>query len=244
MGNTSTDVEKTPCCAQENDRRRKHLHGRGEDSARTQAVVAIEETPPRTWRRPSLKEWLPLTGGNTSTDVEKTHCRQSPNCAARKHLHGRGEDSPKTISSTPRLETPPRTWRRPKLMPEPLRSFRNTSTDVEKTKVPQVSYLPFEKHLHGRGEDASRVVLPWTTTETPPRTWRRPLPDFVPLLTCRNTSTDVEKTYLVFSGNRVWEKHLHGRGEDPIHRTTGTHQLETPPRTWRRQQDLALSHFS
>ena len=93
VGNTSTDVEKTLFPCQAGQRRRKHLHGRGEDPDVLPQVKRMEETPPRTWRRPKKWQELQPESRNTSTDVEKTNPRTPEGRPDRKHLHGRGEDS-------------------------------------------------------------------------------------------------------------------------------------------------------
>ena len=49
---------------------------------------------------------------NTSTDVEKTVGQKEFSVGFRKHLHGRGEDFFLIICEYPKVETPPRTWRR------------------------------------------------------------------------------------------------------------------------------------
>ena len=56
----------------------------------------------------------------------------------------------------------------------------------------------------------------------------------------RNTSTDVEKTAHAEKRALRFQKHLHGRGEDVVNSRMTLVFGETPPRTWRRQQDLAL----
>ena len=85
--------------------------------------------------------------------------------------------------------------------------------------------------------------------ETPPRTWRRPI--FVSNLdvSIRNTSTYVEKTFIIISFTNGFEKHLHVRGEDSRLADKIPFGLETPPRTWRRlahaQEDpLAVGNTS
>ena len=71
----------------------------------------------------------------------------------RKHLHGRGEDIRIAAVSVRYLETPPRTWRRPRWADIDRERARNTSTDVEKTNDDSTAGFEVEKHLHGRGED-------------------------------------------------------------------------------------------
>ena len=126
-----------------------------------------------------------------------------------------------------------------------FRGFGNTSTDVEKTHL-NSSALPLtQKHLHGRGEDNEQPDGGQIPSETPPRTWRRPLRQQPAHRSSGNTSTDVEKTSGVpEKGRRAW-KHLHGRGED-WQRMAERYQLsETPPRTWRRPDKIkALSDKS
>ena len=70
--NTSTDVEKTRDRSDQPRRRRKHLHGRGEDQCPAHASVSAQETPPRTWRRRERNLMSANAERNTSTDVEKT----------------------------------------------------------------------------------------------------------------------------------------------------------------------------
>ena len=113
LGNTSTDVEKTPSEDRQRPASRKHLHGRGEDSCPVSKLLPWPETPPRTWRRLGIFRQWRLGRGNTSTDVEKTDTYMMLSVCSKKHLHGRGED--------------------PAPNAELQAIFRNTSTDVEKT---------------------------------------------------------------------------------------------------------------
>ena len=172
----------------------KHLHGRGEDEASSSEKPKNWETPPRTWRR--LLHQVGIAPGvrNTSTDVEKTYLPAAGCPSSRKHLHGRGEDPVQVLTG--------------------LEARGNTSTDVEKTHSASSHHGTIRKHLHGRGEDRSprRHLSP--SSETPPRTWRRP-----GQRTCRSSP--------------AW-KHLHGRGEDFLIQVVCALEPETPPRTWRR----------
>ena len=133
----------------------KHLHGRGEDSLIPPRVGFALETPPWTWRRPSPVPRIPITRGNTSTDVEKTtaNCqaarasletpprtwrRPSSRCSRPAQSRNTSTDVEKTLAATTvgnyALETPPRTWRRQLPREQALAVARNTSTDVEKTR--------------------------------------------------------------------------------------------------------------
>ncbi len=174
--NTSTDVEKTTKRWPKPQGRRKHLHGRGEDSWRSATSVAVMETPPWTWRRRMQPFRRGRTLRNTSTDVEKTDQDARTEGAGGKHLHGRGEDRFRINQVADNGETPPRTWRRLNSNEEP--DFYG------------------QKHLHGRGEDWLSRALCGISLETPPRTWRRRLFAQMGKYRPRNTSTDVEKTAL------------------------------------------------
>ena len=112
VGNTSTDVEKTPSSKAGKTPAEKHLHGRGEDNTTHSFLQPASETPPRTWRR-QLRCVISLSFvGNTSTDVEKTFSSCSGSNSGKKHLHGRGEDQSRGQVQLVSEETPPRTWRR------------------------------------------------------------------------------------------------------------------------------------
>ena len=151
--NTSTDVEKTRHVKFSRFLRKKHLHGRGEDSDRSRDTAVAAETPPRTWRR--LRRAFRFSGivGNTSTDVEKTELCQPVRPHIWKHLHGRGEDIKRSPPQDVDRETPPRTWRRLRRRNDVYLRGRNTSTDVEKTSASGGFCSSLWKHLHGRGED-------------------------------------------------------------------------------------------
>ena len=195
------------------------------------------ETPPRTWRRLIQQTEDAINDRNTSTDVEKTNHAVLRRPRREKHLHGRGEDHLAAENRADRVgntstdvektvkakvcadmypETPPRTWRRRIILFPCVLFRRNTSTDVEKTAFDQQSVRQIEKHLHGRGEDISVLLMVLSYGETPPRTWRRLDLSVDLLFDCRNTSTDVEKTNSWTLESRSLWKHLHGRGEDDM----------------------------
>ena len=140
------------------------------------------------------------------------------------------------------METPPRTWRRPRGFDPCNVGSRNTSTDVEKTSGSCWRRSPRRKHLHGRGEDLDTTVDGNSLIETPPRTRRRPVRRRQIVEVFGNTSTDVEKTLSLFPQRITLKKHLHGRGEDPVVSGHTFPLWETPPRTWRRQGPLFYSY--
>ena len=178
----------------------------------------MAETPPRTWRRPPFGARLRRLLRNTSTNVEKTSPPLRRDCGRRKHLHGRGEELVQGQHQACLLETPPRTWRRRSGISEITSGFGNTSTDVEKTWCAFCIASFWRKHLHGRGEDwNAHMISPFSSG---------------------NTSTDVEKTFASDNLDTLTEKHLHGRGEDFRGRRKDQVLRETPPRTWRRPQNV------
>ena len=146
--------------------------------------------------------------------MEKTRRKGRAPGLPQKHLHGRGEDAKRQKAGVSGVETPPRTWRRHPFFFVPYVKFRNTSTDVEKTRRGHCAAKQAKKHLHGRGEDLIVVIKICRSQETPPRTWRRLLRRGSADVSCGNTSTDVEKTTLRTSSQIAYKKHLHGRGED------------------------------
>ncbi len=99
--NTSTCVEKTPILHNDRGKIRKHLHVRGEDPLQTTWALCMAETPPRAWRRRNHHSQTRNKGGNTSTCVEKTGQWRSPDAAAKKHLHVRGEDTNILLKNRP-----------------------------------------------------------------------------------------------------------------------------------------------
>ena len=195
----------------------------------------MSETPPRTWRRLISHLSLLVRCGNTSTDVEKTSLGGSVPVVGGKHLHGRGEDKQTNCGKWLAPETPPRTWRRRACKEPTLLWLRNTSTDVEKTEVSFSHVVSLWKHLHGRGEDSLLIATLARLRETPPRTWRRRPRSKPPPDPQGNTSTDVEKTKERPQQCGLFQKHLHGRGEDRTTTASRRQLLETPPRTWRRR---------
>jgi len=108
--------------------------------------------------------------------VEKTNQQKRNGAFLWKHLHGRGEDQQRGIGYALHGETPPRAWRRLTDINLLIDVHRNTSTGVEKTPSTAVATRYAWKHLHGRGEDLLGVILTTEGWETPPRAWRRHLP--------------------------------------------------------------------
>ena len=120
----------------------------------------------------------------------------------------------------------------------------NTSTDVEKTHTRHKRNSEFQKHLHGRREDKTMTESKDNALETPPRTWRRLRHRFESVRREGNTSTDVEKTFTKTVNPFPFGKHLHGRGEDHTLLPGARFHIETPPRTWRRPQDVVVEAVS
>ena len=169
------------------------------------------------------------------TGVGKTHPPLSRCKAGRKHPHGRGEDTPKSVSKRYLMETPPRAWGRRGSSLEPAVRVRNTPTGVGKTQSMADTDGLSEKHPHGRGEDDGEWRMTRLREETPPRAWGRRGSSRCLSLRHRNTPTGVGKTQAKPLLCQFSKKHPHGRGEDSVGNWPLTLATETPPRAWGRR---------
>ena len=151
-------------------------------------------------------------------------------------------------------ETPPHTWRKYDLVFFSRRRGRNTSTYVEKIRFRPSMHaclwkhlhirgensllfsriVTIEKHLHIRGENFKTLIDYFRLAETPPHTWRKCGDGPDNLSDYGNTSTYVEKIPPENRSEYSLKKHLHIRGENLIHQSTGYAPEETPPHTWRK----------
>ena len=86
-----------------------------------------------------------------------------------------------------------------------------------------------------RGEDFPILPYQHNNQETPPHAWRRQYFELSKVISIRNTSTCVEKTFYLLIIYMFFKKHLHMRGEDTTIFGFGLSLLETPPHAWRRQ---------
>ena len=172
------------------------------------------ETPPRAWgrRHPSCR--CVLLPGNTPTGVGKTAAMRRSRLKTWKHPHGRGEDLLANRELSDAQETPPRAWGRRRTIAGMVRDARNTPTGVGKTTFLRSNLIEYEKHPHGRGEDADAAGRTGKAQETPPRAWGRRFSISWKVSMWRNTPTGVGKTCNHFSVGIVHWKHPHGRGED------------------------------
>ena len=171
--NTPTHVGKTPAVLLRWTRLKKHPHARGEDFSHHAHQTFRKETPPRTWGRPFSLYHGRSTGRNTPTHVGKTCTAALQRVGTSKHPHARGEDEGVAQMKLFGLETPPRTWGRPRKAPFFSSWGRNTPTHVGKTRRRTIALKRLEKHPHARGEDSWRSSRRPTRQETPPRTWGR-----------------------------------------------------------------------
>ena len=153
-GNTPTGVGKTSDLSQHRYHQRKHPHGRGEDHVFHDHSTKRRETPPRAWGRPLMALEEKKEIGNTPTGVGKTIREYQKAQTAKKHPHGRGEDSSGRYKNQQPLETPPRAWGRRPRQPLLVRTGRNTPTGVGKTVTAGKKSETPKKHPHGRGEDS------------------------------------------------------------------------------------------
>ena len=156
----------------------------------------------------------------------------------RKHPHERGED--RTLSTLCRLlvETPPRAWGRPVLLPFDDVAGGNTPTSVGKTEILCRQITVDRKHPHERGEDQTDSTSCTVQTETPPRAWGRRQNFRNNRERFGNTPTSVGKTLGLLSSEGPVEKHPHERGEDAFASWTRHRIPETPPRAWGRRRYL------
>ena len=111
---------------------------------------------------------------NTPTHVGKTADKANAVINGKKHPHARGEDRDSMRWILWTLETPPRTWGRPILLPRASFPEGNTPTHVGKTFLREGLVVLLTKHPHARGEDTLALYRKLYRQETPPRTWGRP----------------------------------------------------------------------
>ena len=111
------------------------------------------ETPPRAWGRRGSTPPAPIAARNTPTCVGKTLLTYCRNRAPEKHPHVRGEDTTRVKTAVSKMETPPRAWGRPPLLPGFGQHRGNTPTCVGKTCKVYSLYILYRKHPHVRGED-------------------------------------------------------------------------------------------
>ena len=154
------------------------------------------ETPPRTWGRLYICNYVSEYYRNTPTHVGKTWRKAAPSGGLTKHPHARGEDRGIIGDVDVDRETPPRTWGRQALPLWKEAKTRNTPTHVGKTRSGLLIADSAEKHPHARGEDFLAVKSFFFLLETPPRTWGRLMVHGLRPLVDRNTPTHVGKTLL------------------------------------------------
>ena len=130
------------------------------------------------------------------------------------HLHIRGENRKQIFQLMKSSGSPPHTWRKQKANIPANEEFRITSTYVEKTNLHFIILSMLQDHLHIRGENYSSPLYR--------------------LRRIRITSTYVEKTRCLKRAGRESKDHLHIRGENHTLQNQQTHQLGSPPHTWRK----------
>ena len=153
--------------------RRKHPHGRGEESASTIYACCIRETPPRAWGRDNSGYQYRRRDGNTPTGVGKSFACNLNCLYRRKHPHGRGEERKSRSMTEFTRETPPRAWGRGSQSGKRENPRRNTPTGVGKSANQGNLQGDCWKHPHGRGEELLPLRLDARERETSPRAWGR-----------------------------------------------------------------------
>ena len=93
-------------------------------------------------------------------------------------------------------------------------SRRNTPTGVGKSGLKIEVVKVGQKHPHGCGEETHFARTAMVEAETPPRAWGRDCVTDFALSELRNTPTGVGKSNVLHTFEHVFEKHLHGRGEE------------------------------
>ena len=91
-----------------------------------------------------------------------------------------------------------------------------------------------------RGENLASSFILLALLETSPHAWRKPAGSYGDANHWGNISTCVEKTVSVKETDRLYQKHLHMRGENLLQGRTRALTTETSPHAWRK---LAVSHF-
>ena len=150
------------------------------------------------------------------------------------HLHIRGENHFGNYTGSYKTGSPPHTWRKSTLFNLFGHFIRITSTYVEKMKqLTNQTFLSWD-HLHIRGENSAGYETGVSNVGSPPHTWRKLVFDSELSLKVRITSTYVEKIIISSNNLRMFEDHLHIRGENKLILLQELRSLGSPPHTWRK----------
>ena len=112
----------------------------------------------------------------TSTYVEKTFNRTPLWSSTEDHLHIRGENVWKQVFTLITIGSPPHTWRKLLTQANLTGLIGITSTYVEKTDFVKQFFIPFQDHLHIRGENKYLTRYFLGLSGSPPHTWRKLIP--------------------------------------------------------------------
>ena len=134
-GNIPTYVGKTGVRSTEKRLPKKHPNLRGENAALERDLVAVVETSPPTWGKPSVNVEQVLIGGNIPTYVGKTKSRFAVAMIFWKHPHLRGENRRARRASARASETSPPTWGKRKNCRRSHEVHGNIPTYVGKTSA-------------------------------------------------------------------------------------------------------------
>ena len=135
-----------------------------------------------------------------------------------------------------RWGSPPHTWRIPKKRAGEGISGRITSTYVENTNASDYFDWPSRDHLHIRGEYQEIGLCFLHNPGSPPHTWRIQYGGNTIDNINGITSTYVENTGSSSAYVRLYEDHLHIRGEYDISKRHYGGLSGSPPHTWRIQK--------
>ena len=174
----------------------------------------------------------------TSTYVEKTFNRTPLWSSTEDHLHIRGENVWKQVFTLITIGSPPHTWRKLLTQANLTGLIGITSTYVEKTDFVKQFFIPFQDHLHIRGENIKTIQSLMCVRGSPPHTWRKRKAITVGQCCIRITSTYVEKTEQIQAQQQVYQDHLHIRGENQKFLLKNLQSLGSPPHTWRKRWNI------
>ena len=131
------------------------------------------------------------------------------------------------------MGSPPHTWRIPQLISNWISSKGITSTYVENTYMDPAGTITRRDHLHIRGEYQEIGLCFLHNPGSPPHTWRIQYGGNTIDNINGITSTYVENTGSSSAYVRLYEDHLHIRGEYRLIWQSVMLRIGSPPHTWR-----------
>ena len=146
---------------------------RGADFFILSAGLTYLETSPHAWSRSSVKSGSLILSRNISTCVEQIFYASGVRRKHKKHLHMRGADLFQRNIVAFNMETSPHAWSRFHRRKPQGHERGNISTCVEQIALWALPPAIAWKHLHMRGADSRKFLLPSSIKETSPHAWSR-----------------------------------------------------------------------